>query len=135
MLARVHSKNWIHGDMHTSNVLVVPNTAKLNVIDWARANRKELVVGHHPRGKEAGLRLWRRALINDIAFVYRDYVRSNGKVFADAMLNAYRQNRGRALQHVSVEAIRTNYEHLITSNVNAMFNALSVVSNKLARGQ
>jgi len=132
ILAKVHARNWIHGDMHTNNVMVVPGTAKLNVIDWARSNRKELVVNSHPRGRPAGLKLWRRALINDISFVYRDYINSYGKGYADAMLNAYGAAGGKALRFVAVEEIRAQYQKLVTTNVQAMFNALTVVSKALA---
>lgn len=132
-LAKVHARNWIHGDMHTNNVMVVPGTARLNIIDWARANRKELVVGSHPHGRQAGLKLWRRALINDICFVYRDYINSYGKGYADAMLNAYGAAKGKGLRVVTFDEIRAHYQRLVTSNVQAMFSALTVVSNAMAK--
>lgn len=131
VLARVHAKDWIHGDMHTNNVMVVPGTARLNVIDWARANRKDLVVSSHPRGRAAGLKLWRRAMINDVSFVYRDYINSYGKGYADAFLTAYGAARGKGLRFVTVQQIQAHYQHLVMSNVQAMFNALTAVSKAM----
>jgi tRNA A-37 threonylcarbamoyl transferase component Bud32 len=133
ILARVHARNWIHGDMHTNNVMVVPGTARLNVIDWARSNRKDLVVNHHPKGKAAGLKLWKRALINDLCFVYRDYINSYGKGYAEAMLNSYAAGAGKALRHVTTDMVRAHYQRLVMSNVQAMFGALTVVSKAMSK--
>jgi hypothetical protein len=123
-LAAVHARGWIHGDMHTGNVICEPpprpegpgraskkpqreaaasasaaaaaaaSATAFTVIDWARANTERAVLRLHPGGREAGRALWRRILRYEVAHPYRDYMRTASRALAEAFLAGYLQRSG-----------------------------------------
>lgn len=155
-LAAVHEKGWVHGDMHSSNVIVNmgdksarrqgaearADTADFTVIDWARANTLRSLLRNHPGGEGEARKMFNKILRYEVAHPYRNYMRSASRAVAEAFLAGYLKRSSAAKGKgvfggpeplVEVRALRSQWDALMNINVGAMFRALDISAEALHR--
>lgn len=148
-LGALHAAGWVHGDLHTENVLAEQRKKgrsapppKVTIIDWGRSNTRRRIMAHAP-SQEMARALWAKFVRYEVAFPYNDMASHGaGRAAAEAYLEAYLAASGAARGQgpvgeglVDPAAVRRDYHGQVQNNVAAMFRALDLVSPHTAAGR
>lgn len=122
-VAALHRADWVHGDIHSSNVMVNAK-GKVTIIDWARSIRKTYRDEAMRTVRRQSPEEWDRLMLSDVANALRGIFR-HGDIYKHApiFLEAYMRHCPRPEIIADIDWVIRHHDEILQSNLKLIFKS------------